>query len=109
MRRAPYSRLVDRDHPTTIRRMKTFTVQEAQGRLGELIADVNRGDVIVLTDGDKQVTLHAGCTLELEEDSPELEAELLKAVEGPHAAFTLAELQEIAAQAVQEYRAKRAS
>jgi hypothetical protein len=89
--------------------MKTFTVQEAQGRLGELIADVNRGDVIVLIDGDKEVTLHPGRTLDLDQDSPELEAELLKAVEGPHTAFPTNELHEIASRGVKQHRAKRAS
>ena len=31
--------------------MKTLTVEEAQTQLGRLIAEANRGDVIVLTDG----------------------------------------------------------
>ena len=57
--------------------MKTIPVQEAQGKLGQLIAEACRGEVIVLTDGDKRVTLEPGVPLDLEEDSPELEAELL--------------------------------
>ena len=31
--------------------MKTLTVQEAEGKLGQLIADANSGDVIMLTNG----------------------------------------------------------
>jgi hypothetical protein len=56
--------------------MKTLTVQEAQPQLGQLIAEANRGDVIVLTAGSQKVTLLAGEALSLEEDSPELEKEL---------------------------------
>lgn len=63
--------------------MKTFTVQDAQGRLSELNADVFRGDALVLKGGDKEVTLQAGRPLDLEADSPALEAELLKAANGP--------------------------
>lgn len=89
--------------------MKKFTVQEAQARLGELIAQAHRGDAIILTDGEKEVTLHPGHMFDLDQDSPELEAELLKAVEGPHAPFSEAELGEIADRAVQEHRTRRAS
>ena len=87
--------------------MKAIPVQEAQGQLGQLIAEACRGEVIVLTDGDKQVTLEPGVPLDLEEDSPELEAELLKAVNGPHAPMRDGELREIAGQALREHRAKR--
>ena len=45
--------------------------------------------------------------LDLEEDSPELEAELLKAVNGPHAPMREGELREIADRALREHRAKR--
>jgi len=44
--------------------------------------------------------------LELEADSPELEAELLKAVNGPHAPFSEAELRGIADRALQEHRSR---
>ena len=53
--------------------VKTLTVQEAQSQLGELIAEANKGSVIVLTDGREKVTLQPGVALNLEEDSPELE------------------------------------
>ena len=88
--------------------MKTIPVREAQGQLGQLVAEACRGETIVLTDGDKQVRLEPRVLdLDLEEDSPELEAELLKAVNGPHAPMREGELREIADRAVHEYRAKR--
>ena len=39
-----------------------------------------------------------------EVDSPELEAELLKAIRGPHAPFSEGELRELADQALREHR-----
>ena len=87
--------------------MKAIPVQEAQEQLGQLIADACRGEVIVLTDGDKRVTLEPGVRLDLEEDSPELEAELLKAVSGPHPPLREGELREIADRALREHHSKR--
>ena len=87
--------------------MKAITVREAQGQLGQLVAEACRGETIVLTDGDNEVTLSPRPILDLEEDSPELEAELLKAVNGPHAPMRDGELREIAGQALREHRAKR--
>jgi len=87
--------------------MKAVTIREAQGQLGELIAQACRGKLIVLTDGDKQVALEPRALPDLEEDSPELEAELLRAVNGPHAPFSEGELRESANKALQEHRARR--
>ena len=86
--------------------MKAISIREAQGRLGELIAKACHGETIVLTDGDNEVTL-APHVLDLEEDSPELEAELLKAVNGPHSPMREGELREIADRALREHRAKQ--
>jgi hypothetical protein len=72
--------------------MKAIPVQEAQGQLGQLIAEACRGEVIVLTDGDNRVTLEPGVALDLEEDSPELEAELLKAANGPFTPYSSEEM-----------------
>jgi hypothetical protein len=47
--------------------------------------------------------------LDLEEDSPELEAELLKAVEGPHAPYSHEEMEAVLARVVAEERERRAS
>ncbi len=50
----------------------------------------------MLTDGRNQVALEPRAPLDLDEDSPELEAELLKAVKGPHSPFSEGELRELA-------------
>lgn len=91
----------------TFRGMKAVTIREAQGQLGELIAEACRGEFIVLTDGDRQVALEPRVALDLEEDSPELEAELLRAVNGPHAPLAEGELRETADKALAEHRARR--
>ncbi len=45
--------------------------------------------------------------LDLEKDSPELEAELLKAVRGPHNPLTKSDLEAIADKAAAELRSRR--
>lgn len=75
--------------------MKTLMVQEAQGQLGQLIAEANRGDAIVLTNGAQRVTLTDGEYLDAEQDSPELEAELLKSIEGPYSPYSSDEMRAI--------------
>lgn len=87
--------------------MKAVTVEEARGQLGQLVADACRGELIILSDGDKQVALEPRSSLRLEEDSPELEAELLNAVQGPHSAFTETDLREVADKALAQHRAQR--
>ena len=86
--------------------MKAVSIREAEGQLGLLVAEACRGETIVLTDGDKQVTL-APRVLDLEEDSPELEAELLKAANGPFSPYHESELREIADRVLRERRAKQ--
>ena len=71
--------------------VKAISVQEAAAQLERLVAEACEGETIVLTDGERQVTLEPR-VLNLEEDSPELEAELLKAVEGPHAPYSTEEM-----------------
>lgn len=87
--------------------MTSLSVQEAQGQLADLIARAYAGEAVVLTDGNRRVILETRVPLDLEEDSPELEAELLKAVRGPHAPFDEAELRAIADRALREHRAKQ--
>ncbi len=87
--------------------MKAVTVREAQGKLAELIAEACRGEFVVISDGDKRVALEPRIQLDLEEDSPELEAELLKAVEGPHEPFSESQLRELADRALSKHRALR--
>ena len=86
--------------------MTAISIREAEGQLGQLVAEACRGETIVLTDGDNRVTL-APRVLDLEEDSPELEAELLKAVNGPHSPWKPEEFREIADKALREHRARR--
>ena len=86
--------------------MKALTILEAQGQLGNFIAEACRGELVVLTDGDKQVALEPRDPLDLEEDSPELEAELLWAVNGPHCAFEEGELRELARKTLAEHKAR---
>jgi hypothetical protein len=71
--------------------VKVISVHEAAAQLERLVAEACKGETIVLTDGERQVTLEPR-VLNLEEDSPELEAELLKAVEGPHAPYSTEEM-----------------
>ena len=82
--------------------MKTLTVQEAQSQLGQLIAEANHGSVIVLTDGQQQVTLSPGAALDLERDSPELEAELLKGIDGPFTPYSPEEMRGIVERIIRE-------
>lgn len=84
--------------------MKEIPVEEAKGQLGQLIAQACGGELIVLTDGDRQVTLEPGVPLDLEEDSPELEAELLKAVTGPHSPYSSEEMRAACERIIREKR-----
>jgi hypothetical protein len=72
--------------------MKAISVREAQGKLGQLVAEACQGEIIVLTDGENRVTLEPGASLNLDEDSPELEAELLKAAHGPFTPYSKEEM-----------------
>ena len=84
--------------------MKILSVPEAQGQLTRLIAEVNEGELVVLKDGDKEVTLYHGGALDLEEDTPELEAELLEAAKGPFKPYSPGEMRMIRERIVQEKR-----
>jgi len=83
--------------------MKAVSIREAQSQLSQLVAEACRGETIVLTDGDKSVTLEPR-VLDPEEDSPELEAELLKAVNGPHAPYSSEEMRVICDRILREKR-----
>jgi len=83
--------------------VKAISIREAQGQLGELIAQACRGETIVLTDGNNEVTL-APHVLDLEEDSPELEAELLKAANGPFTPYSSEEMRAACEKVIREKR-----
>lgn len=74
--------------------MKTVTVREAKEQLPKLIEEACAGEVIVLRDGDRAVTLAPEEMFDLEADSPELEAELLKAAKGPFTPFDPGDLRQ---------------
>ena len=61
-----------------------MTVGEAQGQLADLIAEAHQGEVIILT------------------DNPELEAELLKAIDGPFSPYSPEEMRSIGERIVKE-------
>jgi hypothetical protein len=86
--------------------MKTLTVSEAQGCLAEIISAVNKGEWIVLKNGEEQVTLHAGQFIDPNEDTPELEAELLKGIDGPVAAYSREEIRSACEDAIRPLRRK---
>ena len=82
--------------------MKAIPVREAQTRLGELITQACQGELIVLTDGNKRVALEPRVPPDLNEDSPELEAELLKAIDGPFAPYSSEEMRAIGERIIHE-------
>ena len=76
--------------------MKTLTVEEARGNLNHLLGEACHGEIVVLTDGQNEVTLEPRRPLDLEEDSPDLEVELLKGVRSPSSPYSSAEFRAIA-------------
>ena len=80
---------------------------EAKTRLGKLVEEVHKGPPVLLIHKNKLVKLERFEVLDPEYDSPELEAELLKAVEGPHAPYSRAEMQAIVARVSSEERQRR--
>jgi hypothetical protein len=86
--------------------MKVIPVEDAQGNLSRIIADVVRGESVILKDGDNEVTLYPGRALDLEADSPELEAELLKGIDGPVAPYSAEEMHAACEDAARRLRKK---
>lgn len=88
--------------------MKTVTVHVAKEQFSRIIAEAHRGDVVILTDGERQITLEASggngaaLDLDLENDSPELAAELLKAAKGPFTPYSRRDLENVAEQVLRE-------
>ncbi|MBI4625869.1 MAG: hypothetical protein HY736_21940 [Verrucomicrobia bacterium] len=69
-------------------------------------------EAILQLDHDEQERLRIWLdekVLDLEEDSPELETELLKAVQGPHSPLGKADLEAVAERALREHRARRSA
>jgi hypothetical protein len=81
--------------------MKALTVQEAQTQLGQLICG---GELIVVTDGKKQVALHPRAAEGEDGPSPELEQECLKAANGPFTPDSATEMREACQRIICEKR-----
>lgn len=85
--------------------MKTVTVTAAQPELCELVEEVFRGKPIVLAYGEKRVKLerytpaNGAVEFDPEQDSPELEAELLPAVRSRFTPYSRQDLEAIAKRA----------
>jgi hypothetical protein len=86
--------------------VKTLSVNEAQGQLAKLIAEAHEGAVIVLTDGEKQVWLDTHKPMDTETDNPELEAELLKGIEGPFTPYSSAEMRSVGERVIKQKQGK---
>ncbi|MEW6305489.1 MAG: hypothetical protein AB1705_18590 [Verrucomicrobiota bacterium] len=82
--------------------MKTLTVQVGKRELSHLMAEAHPGDVIVLTDGNRRMTVEA--SVDLEADSAELGAELLKAAKGPFTPYSRGDLEAVAEKVRREKR-----
>jgi len=82
--------------------MKTLTVSKAKARLGGLVDEVQDGAPVILVHGDKLAKLERYDPLDLDADSPRLEAMLLEAVNGPHAPYSHAEMEAVLDKALRE-------
>ncbi len=84
--------------------MKTFTVREARAKLAKLVEQAHDGAPVILVHGKRPVKLERYDLLDPEHDSDELEAELLKAVLGPHSAYSHSEMRAVADRALRAHR-----
>ena len=82
--------------------MKTVTVTATQPELRKLVEEAFRGTPVVLAYGEKRVKLEryapasGAVELDLQEDSAELEAALLKAMREPFTPYSRQDLEAIA-------------
>lgn len=86
--------------------MKALTAKQGEGQMARQIVKASDDEPIVLKAGQTEVILHAGGTFDLEEDTEELEKELLKAVRGPHVPLAESDLRVIADRVLLEHRTK---
>lgn len=84
--------------------MKTLTIREARARLGKLVKEVHKGAPVILVDGKRLVKLERYEALDPEYDNAQLEAELLRAVTGPHTPYSRKEMRAIADRALRAHR-----
>jgi hypothetical protein len=74
--------------------------------LAKLVDEVHAGAPVVLIHKNKLVKLERYEPLDLQDDSPELEAILLKAVTGPHSPYSKKDLESVAAKVRRQVRKK---
>jgi antitoxin (DNA-binding transcriptional repressor) of toxin-antitoxin stability system len=86
--------------------MKTLTVTQAKPRLAELVDEVHAGSPVILVHNEKLVKIERYVPFDPNEDSPELEAMLLEAVRGPHAAYSAQEMKDAVRQVSSARRKK---
>jgi antitoxin (DNA-binding transcriptional repressor) of toxin-antitoxin stability system len=86
--------------------MKTLTVDQAKPELAKLVEEAHAGSPVILVLNEKLVKLERYVPFDPEEDSPELEAMLLKAVTGPHTAYSRKDSEDVAAKVRREMRKK---
>jgi len=86
--------------------MKTLTVSQAKPKLAKLVDEVHAGSPVILVHNDKLVKVERYEPLDPEDDSPELEAMLLKAVTGPHSPYSKKDLESVAEKVRREMRRK---
>jgi hypothetical protein len=82
--------------------MKSVTMRVEKEQLDRLLAEVRPGDAVILTDGAREIMFESAPPLDLDEDSPDLAKELLKAIDGPFADYSRGELEAIAARVLAE-------
>jgi hypothetical protein len=82
--------------------MKTVAVTEATPELRKLVDEVFNGEEVVIAFGEKRVKLEryeppgSSVDFDIEENSPELEQELLKAVRSTFSPYNRQNLEDIA-------------
>jgi hypothetical protein len=70
------------------------TIRISKAKMSEITA-VRLGKRIVFTDGERHVTLYRNSALDPNEDSPELEEELLKGFNGPLSRYSPGAMRDI--------------
>ena len=75
--------------------MKTLTVQVPSEQLNSIMAEAQDGDVVVLTDGERQMILRAGAS-DVEEGRPELAAAFLLTQKKPSQKLSRQHIEEVA-------------
>jgi hypothetical protein len=83
--------------PGSLNHMKTLTVSQAKARLGSLVDEVQKRGPVVLIHGNRLAKLERYELLDPETDSPQVEAALLEAVQGPHSPYSREEMEAVLA------------